>query len=99
MKVIVTGGAGYIGAHVARALAEAGHTPIIVDDLRCATRERVGDFAHEPVACEDTAALADASRATGPRASSISPATSASASRCAIPTSTGATISPPPPAC
>ncbi|MDX2166434.1 MAG: UDP-glucose 4-epimerase GalE [Deltaproteobacteria bacterium] len=58
MKVIVTGGAGYIGAHVARGLAAAGHTPIIVDDLRCATRERLGDFAHEPVACEDTAALA-----------------------------------------
>ncbi|MBX3024890.1 UDP-glucose 4-epimerase GalE [bacterium] len=57
MKVIVTGGAGYIGAHVTRALAAAGHTPIVVDDLRCATRERVGDHLHEPVACEDTAAL------------------------------------------
>jgi len=62
LKVVVTGGAGYIGAHVARALAEAGHTPIIVDDLRCATRDRVGDFAYEAVACEDTAALADVFR-------------------------------------
>lgn len=62
MKVIVTGGAGYIGAHVARGLAAAGHTPIVVDDLRCATRERIGDFAHESVACEDTAALADVFR-------------------------------------
>jgi UDP-glucose 4-epimerase len=62
MKVIVTGGAGYIGAHVARGLAEAGHTPIVVDDLRCATRERLGDFTHESVACEDTAALADVFR-------------------------------------
>ena len=59
MKVIVTGGAGYIGAHVTRALADAGHTPIIVDDLRCASPERVGGHAHEPVACEDTAALTD----------------------------------------
>ncbi|MFN8643103.1 MAG: UDP-glucose 4-epimerase GalE [Candidatus Binatia bacterium] len=57
MRVIVTGGAGYIGAHVTRALAEAGHTPIVVDDLRCASPERVGDHRHEPVACEDTAAL------------------------------------------
>ena len=57
MKVLVTGGAGYIGAHVARALAEAGHAPIIVDDLRGATAERVGAFAHEAVGCEDTAAL------------------------------------------
>lgn len=62
MKVIVTGGAGYIGAHVTRGLAEAGHTPIIVDDLRCATPERIGDFPHEAVACEDTAALTDAFR-------------------------------------
>jgi len=59
MKVIVTGGAGYIGAHVTRALAEAGHTPIVVDDLRCAAKERVGAHAHEPVACEDTTALAE----------------------------------------
>jgi len=59
MKVIVTGGAGYIGAHVVRALAAAGHAPIIVDDLRCATRERVSDFTFEPIAVEDTAALTD----------------------------------------
>lgn len=57
MKVIVTGGAGYIGAHVTRALAEAGHAPIVVDDLRCASKERVGDHPHEAIACEDTAAL------------------------------------------
>jgi UDP-glucose-4-epimerase GalE len=62
MKVIVTGGAGYIGAHVARALAAAGHTPIIVDDLRCATADRIGDFAHEPIALENTAALVDCFR-------------------------------------
>jgi UDP-glucose-4-epimerase GalE len=62
MKVVVTGGAGYIGAHVARALAAAGHIPIIVDDLRCATRDRIGDFAHEPIALEDTAALIDCFR-------------------------------------
>lgn len=59
MKVIVTGGAGYIGAHVTRALAAAGHTPIVVDDLRCASRDRVGPHLHEAVACEDTAALAE----------------------------------------
>jgi hypothetical protein len=57
MRVIVTGGAGYIGAHVVRALAAAGHAPIIVDDLRCTTRERVADFTFEPIAVEDTAAL------------------------------------------
>ncbi|MDZ4811290.1 MAG: UDP-glucose 4-epimerase GalE [Pseudomonadota bacterium] len=31
--VLVTGGAGYIGSHVCRALAAAGRTPVSVDDL------------------------------------------------------------------
>lgn len=33
MKVLVTGGAGYIGSHMVLALLEAGHQPVIVDDL------------------------------------------------------------------
>jgi UDP-glucose-4-epimerase GalE len=68
MRVVVTGGAGYIGAHVARGLVEGGHHPIIVDDLRCATADRVGDFVHEPVACEDTPALAEVFRRHTPDA-------------------------------
>ena len=32
-KVLVTGGAGYIGAHTAVELIEAGYEPVIVDDL------------------------------------------------------------------
>ncbi|MEZ4808560.1 MAG: UDP-glucose 4-epimerase GalE [Flavobacteriales bacterium] len=33
-KVIVTGGAGFIGSHTCVELAEAGYEPVIVDDLR-----------------------------------------------------------------
>lgn len=33
MNVLVIGGAGYIGSHVAKALHEAGHTPIIYDSM------------------------------------------------------------------
>ncbi len=33
MSWMVTGGAGYIGSHVVRALADAGITPVILDDL------------------------------------------------------------------
>jgi UDP-arabinose 4-epimerase len=33
VKVLVAGGAGYIGSHTCKALAEAGHTPIVYDNL------------------------------------------------------------------
>ena len=32
MRVLLTGGAGYIGAHTAVALIEAGHDVLIVDE-------------------------------------------------------------------
>ena len=34
MKVLVTGGAGYIGTHTCVELIEAGHEPIVIDNLR-----------------------------------------------------------------
>ncbi len=33
MKILVTGGAGYIGSHVVKALGEAGHDLVIYDNL------------------------------------------------------------------
>ncbi len=33
MRVLVTGGAGYIGSHTAKLLATSGHVPIVFDDL------------------------------------------------------------------
>ena len=33
MRILVTGGAGYIGSHTAKLLAAAGHEPVVFDDL------------------------------------------------------------------
>jgi len=43
MKVLVTGGAGYIGSTTAKALEEAGHTPVILDSLLSGPRVFVRD--------------------------------------------------------
>ena len=32
-NILVTGGAGYIGAHACKALAAAGYTPVTYDNL------------------------------------------------------------------
>jgi UDP-arabinose 4-epimerase len=34
MRILVTGGAGYIGSHTAKALARAGHQPVVLDNLK-----------------------------------------------------------------
>ena len=39
--VLVTGGAGYVGSHACKALAEAGYLPVTVDDLSSGHREAV----------------------------------------------------------
>jgi UDP-glucose-4-epimerase GalE len=33
LRILVAGGAGYIGSHTCKALARAGYTPVVVDDL------------------------------------------------------------------
>lgn len=41
MRVLVTGGAGYIGSHTVIALLEKGHTPVIVDNLSNSSHEAI----------------------------------------------------------
>ncbi|MGW6060903.1 UDP-glucose 4-epimerase GalE [Streptomyces sp. NPDC055189] len=43
MTWLITGGAGYIGAHVVRAMTEAGERAVVYDDLSTGLAERVPD--------------------------------------------------------
>jgi UDP-glucose 4-epimerase len=43
MKVLVTGGAGFIGSHVVDRLLEAGHDVAVVDSLERGSRENIAD--------------------------------------------------------
>lgn len=43
MRVLVTGGAGYIGSHTVRLLRERGYEPVVFDSLEYGYRAAVGD--------------------------------------------------------
>ena len=47
-KVLIAGGAGYIGSHTAKLLRASGHCPVLVDDLSVGNREaaRYGQLEH-----------------------------------------------------
>lgn len=60
MRVLVTGGAGYVGAHTVIQLIEAGHEPVVVDDFSRGTTAAVGRVEeltgrHVPVHAYDVA--------------------------------------------
>ena len=62
MRVLVPGGAGYVGSHACKALAKAGHLPVAYDDLRTGARELVRFGPLEVGALEDTARVREALR-------------------------------------
>jgi len=39
MKILITGGAGYIGSHTAVELVNAGHSVVIIDNLTNSSRD------------------------------------------------------------
>ena len=43
MRILITGGAGFIGSHVADAFLAEGHEVGVVDDLSTGTRENLDD--------------------------------------------------------
>lgn len=55
MKILVVGGAGYIGSHCVRQIQKAGHQPVVLDNLSLGHRDSVsaeipffeGDYGHE----------------------------------------------------
>lgn len=46
MKILVTGGAGFIASHVAQAYLDAGHQVVVLDDLSSGTRDNLPPGAH-----------------------------------------------------
>lgn len=58
-RILITGGAGFIGAHTAKAVAECGFAPVVFDNLSSGHRDAVlwGDFVHGDI--RDGEALAE----------------------------------------
>ena len=57
MRVLVCGGAGYVGSHMVRALSRAGLIPVVLDNLSTGHAEAVGDAPLVRADIRDGAAL------------------------------------------
>src|SRR3989344_4205590 len=45
MKILVTGGAGFIGSHIVDAYVRAGHKVVVIDNLSAGTRKNLNPHA------------------------------------------------------
>lgn len=68
MKILVTGGAGFVGSHVVDRCVEAGHGVAVVDDLSSGQRQQVNAAARLHVVDIRTPALDDVFRGEAPEA-------------------------------
>ena len=68
MKILVTGGAGFVGSHVVDRCVEAGHVVAVVDDLSSGLRQQVNVAARLHVVDIRTPALDDVFRGEAPEA-------------------------------
>jgi UDP-glucose 4-epimerase len=67
LRILVTGGAGYIGAHTVRLLLEQGHDVTVVDNLSKGYRHNVPAGRLDVLDLADTEALAELMRESGRR--------------------------------
>lgn len=65
MRILITGGAGYIGSHTAWRIQAAGHTPVVLDDLSTGHRELVTFGVFEYGSVLEEARLVEVMRAHG----------------------------------
>ncbi|MCU0707802.1 MAG: NAD-dependent epimerase/dehydratase family protein, partial [Pirellula sp.] len=48
MRILVTGGSGFIGSHLTEHLLQSGHEVVVVDDLSTGSRENLAAVANHP---------------------------------------------------
>ena len=65
-RLLLTGGAGYVGAHALRALQRAGHSAVVIDDLRAGRADFVSGAELVRADVSDAAVLAELFRRHGP---------------------------------